>query len=288
MIKIGILGSDNSHALEFAKLANIPHDGKIMFDDVRVTHIYGHKDEDTQRVVAGGNIPNIVTDPAQMLAHVDAVMVVFRDGVYHYKYALPFIQKGMPVWIDKPITVDLNECRKLVDAAKKYKSPLSGGSNCKLAGDIAKIRNYVDGGKKEGIKTALINFPIYLDSIYSGMHFYAAHLVEMTTEIFGLNVKGVYARINGANINAMFEYNDYDIHLCFSRDTKKYSCTLVEEQENTFFDISINDIASNGFADFVKTIRTRTTTYTIEYHYRITELVEAIKRSTIENRRIVL
>ena len=46
MIHIGILGSDNSHALHFAKLCNIPDEnGKYTYDDIRITAIYG-KDDD--------------------------------------------------------------------------------------------------------------------------------------------------------------------------------------------------------------------------------------------------
>ena len=45
MIRIGILGSDNSHALAFSKLCNIPDENGIYaYEDVRVTAIYGKDD----------------------------------------------------------------------------------------------------------------------------------------------------------------------------------------------------------------------------------------------------
>ena len=46
MIRIGILGSDNSHALAFAKLCNLPmENGEYRYPDVRIAAIYGNDDD---------------------------------------------------------------------------------------------------------------------------------------------------------------------------------------------------------------------------------------------------
>lgn len=97
MLKIGILGSDNSHALHFSQAVNIEKDGQYLFPDARVTHIYGHDVQITKDVAEEGKIDNIVSDYKDMIGKVDAVMVVFRDGKYHYQYALPLLV--ISIWV---------------------------------------------------------------------------------------------------------------------------------------------------------------------------------------------
>ena len=123
MFRIGILGSDNSHALAFAKLCNIQDtEGNYLYEDVRITAIYG-KDDDkkhTEEVAKEGRIEFIAEKPEDFFGKVDAVMVVFRRGSYHIPEILPFIEAGIPCWIDKPICKDISDVKLLENALKKY------------------------------------------------------------------------------------------------------------------------------------------------------------------------
>ncbi|MBR7111243.1 MAG: Gfo/Idh/MocA family oxidoreductase [Clostridia bacterium] len=285
MIKIGILGTDNSHADEFSRLANDMENGKYLYEDVRVTHVFGHDKTETEELAKKHNIPNIVKDPAEMLGEVDAVMVVFRDGIYHYRYAEPFIKAGIPVWVDKPITIDPAECKKMIELAKEYNCPLSGGSNCKYADDIQSIKKYVES-RKLPIASAMINFSLQIDSIYSGFYFYASHCVEMATAIFGYDVKSVTAHRNNTSVNAVFEYDKFDVHLGFLPVAGKYSCYLLERLHNTKIDIEINDIAEHAFDDFVRCIRERTTTYPMEDLLKSVVLMNATYKAFNERKTV--
>jgi len=111
MFRIGIIGSDNSHALAFAKLVNFPDEktGSYFFPDCRVTGIFGQESTRTEEVASKGNIDFIAVKPEELMGKVDAVMVVFRHGDLHLKYALPFVEKGIPIWIDKVCSTTLKE-----------------------------------------------------------------------------------------------------------------------------------------------------------------------------------
>ena len=61
MIKIGMIGSDNSHALAFSKLANID---RVLGDRCRVVGIWGAEADRTQEVAREGGIETIVENPA--------------------------------------------------------------------------------------------------------------------------------------------------------------------------------------------------------------------------------
>ena len=86
--RIGMIGSENSHARAFAK-AFCKEPG---FADMQVTAVYGDEGiEKSQRVQEFFPDAVIVETPEQMLGLVDAVMITSRDGVLHYPYAKPFL-----------------------------------------------------------------------------------------------------------------------------------------------------------------------------------------------------
>ena len=88
--RIGMIGSENSHARAFAK-AFCKEPG---FADMQVTAVYGDEGiEKSQRVQEFFPDAVIVETPEQMLGLVDAVMITSRDGVLHYPYV-----DGKNVW----------------------------------------------------------------------------------------------------------------------------------------------------------------------------------------------
>ena len=126
MYRIGLIGSENSHARAFAKVFSQDAD----FSDLVVTAVYGNEGrEKSEKVQEYFPDAVIVEDPEEMLPLVDAVMITSRDGVFHYPYAKPFLEAGIPMFVDKPFTVDPAEARKLVALAKEKNVPLCGGAS---------------------------------------------------------------------------------------------------------------------------------------------------------------
>jgi len=62
----------------------------------------------------------IIQDYKKLLEHddLDAVLIA-TPGSTHAEIALPFIKKGLPVFIEKPLTTNLADAKKLATAAKK-------------------------------------------------------------------------------------------------------------------------------------------------------------------------
>lgn len=75
MFRVGIIGSDNSHALAFSKLTNIKNEltGEYEFPDIRVTAIYGHDEKRTEEVAREGRIEFIAKDPKEMFSSNNAI-----------------------------------------------------------------------------------------------------------------------------------------------------------------------------------------------------------------------
>ena len=96
----------------------------------RVTHIHceGGGGFTAEHVAKCSLIPNVVARATDVIGHVDAVIIATDIGAEHVARARPFIEAGLPVFIDKPLTdnvADLNVFRAWVAAGKAIMSSSS-------------------------------------------------------------------------------------------------------------------------------------------------------------------
>lgn len=88
---------------------------KLRITGANVTHIYCDRLQDAEHVAKCSLIPHIVEKPENMLGKVDAVIIATDIGGEHVERARPFIEAGLPVFIDKPLCdnrQDLEQFRK--------------------------------------------------------------------------------------------------------------------------------------------------------------------------------
>ena len=96
----------------------------------KVTHIccVGDGGFTAEHVAKCSLIPNVVPQPTDVIGHVDAVVIATDIGSEHVQRARPFIEAGLPVFIDKPLTdntADLNTFRAWAAAGKPLMSSSS-------------------------------------------------------------------------------------------------------------------------------------------------------------------
>ncbi len=96
----------------------------------KVTHIHceGGGGFTAEHVAKCSLIPNVVERATDVIGHVDAVIIATDIGAEHVARARPFIEAGLPVFIDKPLTdnvADLNTFRAWVAAGKPIMSSSS-------------------------------------------------------------------------------------------------------------------------------------------------------------------
>ena len=222
MSRIGLIGSENSHARAFAKVFATDPD----FSDLVVTAVCGNEGRDkSEKILEFFPDAVIVEAPEEMLPLVDAVMITSRDGIFHYPYAKPFLNAGMPMFVDKPFTVDPAEAHALVALAKEKNVPICGGSSLKCCPDVQEL-----GEKRrelgDQIRTGFASAPLQPESPYSGFYFYASHLVEMCLEIFGWEPEAVTALQAKSALTAVFHYEELDAVCSFTPGCYKYFAQL--------------------------------------------------------------
>ena len=86
----------------------------IRIPGARVTHIWTDDPEDAPKVAAASLIEHVVPRPEDVIGHVDAVVIATDDGTDHVRRTKPFIEAGLPVFVDKPMATTIDELRQFV------------------------------------------------------------------------------------------------------------------------------------------------------------------------------
>lgn len=256
MLKIGIVGSESSHASAFAHLANFPEaDGSYPFGEVRVTGLYGDDAEKTARVAREERIPCIAEKPEDLLGRVDAVMVVSRDGGAHARYALPFLRAGIPVWVDKPLTLRYSDALLLAGEAGRSGTLLTGGSTVRFSGDVLALSRSFARMRAEGTAlSAAFNFPADLHSEYGGVCFYGSHAAEILVAVFGGDVCSVKTDVHCGRLVALVKYPEFTVTINFV-DVPQYYGILYAATGVVVRSIDLSGIYRKGFADFLSRLK---------------------------------
>lgn len=80
----------------------------------RVTHLWTDNPADARSVAAFARVDTIVDRPEEVIGRVDAVLVATDDGDGHVRRARPFVESGLPVFIDKPLATNLEDLRTFI------------------------------------------------------------------------------------------------------------------------------------------------------------------------------
>ena len=230
---IGIIGAENSHTAAFGKLFNIDK----LFPGVSVKYVWGETENFARIAMKKGNIPNMVNDPNEMLGKIDALIVDHRHGKYHLDAALPFLEEGIPMFIDKPFCYRKEKGEKFLALARKSNTPVTSYSSVANSFSTMDIKRQIN--KMGKIKRVISYGPIDLESKYGGVFFYGPHLIEPLIYIFENKV--VKVKVNKidktGNANMIFD-DGMMVTIIFSKKNRGWQ-TFVES-DNGFVEVKPN------------------------------------------------
>jgi len=201
-LRIGIIGSENSHTIGFGKMFNI--DKK--FPSAEVKYVWGETDEFARKAADKGNIPHIVKDPREMLGEIDALIVDHRHAQYHLKAATPFIKEGIPTFIDKPFCYRAAEGEEFLALARKHGTPVTSYSTIAQSAATFDIKEQI--ASMEKINQVVRTGPVEMDSKYGGIFFYGVHIVQPLMYMFGEDIERVKVTRNGQTGSANLVYKN--------------------------------------------------------------------------------
>ncbi len=134
-IKLGIIGisKGNGHPYSWSAIINGYDKKKIkdcgfsvipkylnkkiyprdFINNAKVSHIWTQNIKISKKIASTTYIPNIVKKKEHLIGKVDGILLARDDYKNHYKISKPFLKAGMPVYIDKPISINLKNLKKI-------------------------------------------------------------------------------------------------------------------------------------------------------------------------------
>lgn len=225
MKKIAILGCENSHANSFLTFMKENEE----FSDIEVVGVYSDEREAAEKLRESFGVP-VLDHYADAVGLIDGLIITARHGANHYKYAKPYIESGIPMFIDKPITVSEDEAVEFMRELKAHGVRISGGSSLKQDSFVSALKEESVGeigGKTLG---GYVRAPLQSKNAYGDFYFYSQHLVEMVCEIFGRFPLSVTAKQNGKQIHVLFHYEEYDCVGLYCDFNNTYYASRMSEQ----------------------------------------------------------
>jgi hypothetical protein len=87
------------------------HASEFGLEGWKITHAWTQDAESTKKLCAACRIPQGVADYREFLGQVNAVIIARDDYEIHLEMARPFLEAGLPVFVDKPLSLDVSELR---------------------------------------------------------------------------------------------------------------------------------------------------------------------------------
>lgn len=171
MLKFGAVTIDVSHPKTFSGVLLSGERGRYtaVFND-------GFRGDDEVNGFAEGLGLKICKTIDELACEVDIGMVHSCNWDKHIDYAMPFIERGKPVFIDKPLVGNLKDARRMLELCKGG-AKIIGTSALRYTDEVRRIHEYV---KENGAKVMHVDVSVGVDEFN-----YAIHGLETICAIIG-------------------------------------------------------------------------------------------------------
>lgn len=210
MIRLGCIGTDSSHLIEFSRRINAMNDTGA--SRARATSFWtdGKHDMPAEKVAEWEQGTEAlgaqrVMSLDELLENVDGVLILAVNGHRHLELALPSLERGLPTYIDKPLTCDLAQAKQLLAASRNANARCYSASSLRFAREVTDLPREAIG------KIAAIDAvgPGEQNPAMVGLFFYGVHTIEMVDALFGSpGVKRVRAATGKDRDLVDLEYHD--------------------------------------------------------------------------------
>ncbi|WP_374655605.1 Gfo/Idh/MocA family oxidoreductase [Dongia sp.] len=197
-LRLGIIGGSpgNGHPFSWAAICNgydagamasCPYPGipaylaQRRFPDDRlkhaaVTHVWCQDAAEARRIAAASLIPHVAMTPEEMIGRVDGLLLARDDAENHARFALPFLQAGLPVYIDKPLALSRAAAERLL-AEERYPGQIFTGTAVSFAPEMS--LGPVEAARLGRLRHVSGVTPKYWDT-------YGVHVIEPALQMLGL------------------------------------------------------------------------------------------------------
>ena len=237
-IRLGMIGLDTSHCIEFTKIFNDPSNPQYI-PGFRVVAAYkgGSPDIDASRNRVDGFTAElrdkwkikIVEDIPTLCTMVDAVLEESLDGRKHLAEVRPVLAAGKPVFIDKPMADSYHDASEIARLAKQAGVPWFSSSSLRFWEETDRLKTTSEAG---GIVGCDVYGPCPIQPQQPDLMWYGVHAIEALYAIMGTGCETV-TRVNTADTDVVIgKWRDGRIGVMrgIRKGTHDYGITLYGAQ----------------------------------------------------------
>ena len=214
MVRLGIVDFDSSHAVAFTQILNHTHPVREQWVDgarVVVGCVLPSKVQAEERIRAyaaqcAAYGVEMVNSPEELIGRVDGVLLESDDGRTHLERARPFLEAGIPTFIDKPLPFSLEEGREILHLAKTNAAPLFSASALRFAQEVVAVRQ--EAGNYGALLGASTYSPANDQGENPGLIYYGIHAIEMLYGLMGVGCKWVSSAYSPQGTVITAEWSD--------------------------------------------------------------------------------
>ncbi len=260
VIRLGIIGfsSNNGHPFSFSAIVNgykseilresgwgviaeyldlrIKEDFGI--EDVRITHVWCPDNNVSEQISSACYVEYICNDYIDMVGKVDGVIIARDDWRSHFEIASYFLRLGIPVFVDKPLTMDLHEL-------KFYEEYL-------LSGLLMSCSGLRYSTEINGLEIEFDHLIHTSATVINDFEKYGIHMLEILTAIdHRFAYPSQIIRLDTSHESFIFKYaNGSSMILnCLGSSAKAFALSMFGGKQNHLLTISDN------FGAFKETLR---------------------------------
>jgi len=239
---------------------------------VEVTHIWTQDAEMSHRVAKASLISHVVDEPAAMLGQIDALLLARDDAENHLAFATPFLEAGIPIYIDKPIALSLDGLEALY-RLQQYDGQIFTCSALRYAKEL--MLSETERERIGPIRHLQATTPKSWEK-------YAVHIIEPVIQIIGSSVEISSARPRtfaetGRAVSLGFENGITADLAAFGSDVAT-PLSIRVHGERGWHDLVFKDSFSAfkaALSEFVDGIRTKTCRSPHEFNQQVVSIIES-------------
>jgi predicted dehydrogenase len=236
MLRLGLVGVNTSHADAFSRIFNGDDTTEPQIANARITHLWGNDLARNEELQKKHRIETLVTDPNEMIGTIDGVLIIddTGGGATHLDLARPFIEKGVPTFIDKPMTVNYEDAVTLFELAAQHNTLLTSSSA---------LRFPVEFDEAKQAELDAIGKISSIVSVGPGEWFYyGIHAVELLGTVSGVGATSVLRIPYEKKDVAIIEYGDGPIAVVETLRDAVYTFHLTVYGEKGWVSIEAKDM----------------------------------------------
>ncbi len=212
-VRVGIIGLDTSHAVEFTQRLNDPANTSYV-PGARVVAAFPQASDDlpdSKNRIKGFTDTlrdkygvRIVANVAELLSGTDAIMILSLDGRAHPAQVKSLLSAKKPIFLDKPVAASLKDAVSIYEQAETSATPIFSASALRWYPGVIEVATTKIGG----VSGAMSYGPSPKQPFHPTLFFYGIHPTEALFTVLGSGCTSVSATASDGATVATGKWRD--------------------------------------------------------------------------------